>query len=122
MQISKMSSGLQLLSDICNLHNELEKIQTYIDYEEVEFDEDEPVYSYFFTLSTRTEDIVLEDENEVLSYLWQKTSTDMEGYIHFQYEPKNAPDGSKCSLVFRHMDQILSYLYRTGVLVKKLCE
>lgn len=117
-------SGLELLSEICNLHNELDKIQTYIDYEEVEFDADDTPYfpSYFFTLSTRTEDIVLEEENEVLSYLWQNTSTDIEGYIHFQYEPKNAPAGSKCSLVFRHMEQVLVYLQRTGVLVKRLCE
>lgn len=116
----KNMEGLELLSDVCKLHEGLNKIQTYIDYEEVEFEAEE-TYSHYFRIHCRDHDGYFDDENEVLMYICSKCTHDENGYIHFQYEPMNVPKGGKCSLVFRTMEQVLAYLYKTSVLTKHYC-
>lgn len=119
---------LEILGDVCYAVSELdEKIriyqETYLDYDEEDIaPELEEVF--YIHLHTRDHDELFENTDELISYLFAHSSFHETSYISFDYEPFNVPPGTKCTLTFRDMQSIVSFLTKTSIcsVVKRIVE
>lgn len=60
-------------------------------------------------LSMRDHPMEFYHRHELVAYLECQVEYD-EHYVYFQYEPENAPQGTRCELVFRTMKQLVDFV------------